>query len=197
MASFNVERFYDDINDPVVSDVALTTLAYNNRLNKVSLAIRNVLRTPDILCMVEVEKLAVLQAIATKVNTDAVAAGNPNPNYQAYLVEGNDVGGIDVGFLVKSARVTVTSVTQYGLADTYINPTTGLPELLNDRPPLVLNGTFTKPGCTTSDAITVIVNHLRSLNGIDDVGSNGVRVRAKRQAQAEFLANLIQGFPNH
>ena len=87
-----------------------------------------------------------MQAIATKVNIDAVAAGYRNPNYQAYLVEGNDVGGIDVGFLVKSARVTVASVTQYGLTDTYINPTTGLPELLNDRPPLVLNGTFIKPG---------------------------------------------------
>lgn len=193
VASFNIERFYDDINDPN-GDAVLTTTAYNNRLNKVSLAIRNVLRTPDILCIVEVEKLVVLQAIATKVNADAVAAGNPSPNYQAYLSEGNDVGGIDVGFLVKPARVNVTTVTQYGLTTTYTDPTTGLPALLNDRPPLVMNATFTKPGCTTPDYITVIVNHLRSLNGIDDVGSTGTRVRAKRKAQAEFLANLIQGF---
>lgn len=193
VASFNIERFYDDINDPN-GDAVLTTSAYNNRLNKVSLAIRNVLRTPDILCIVEVEKLAVLQAIATKVNADAIVAGQPNPNYFAYLSEGNDVGGIDVGFLVKPARVSVISVTQYGLTSTYTDPTTGLQALLNDRPPLVLNATFTRPGCTTSNPITVIVNHLRSLNGIDDVGSGGVRVRSKRQAQAEFLANLIQGF---
>ena len=39
--------------------------------------------------------------------------------------------------------------------------------------------------------ITVIVNHLRSLIGIDDP-SDGPRVRAKRRAQAEFLANLVQ-----
>ncbi len=193
VASFNIERFYDDINDPN-GDAVLTTTAYNNRLNKVSLAIRNVLRTPDILCIIEVEKLVVLQAIATKVNADAIAAGNPSPNYQAYLSEGNDVGGIDVGFLVKPARVNVITVTQYGLTTTYTDPTTGLPALLNDRPPLVMNATFTKPGCTTPDNITVIVNHLRSLNGIDDVGSTGTRVRAKRKAQAEFLANLIQGF---
>ena len=40
-------------------------------------------------------------------------------------------------------------------------------------------------------AITVIVNHLRSLNDIDDPAA-GPRVRAKRRAQAEALASLIQ-----
>ncbi|MDZ4793675.1 MAG: lamin tail domain-containing protein [Bacteroidota bacterium] len=194
VGSFNVERFFDTVNDPGISDPVLTTTAYNNRLNKVSLAIRNVLRSPDIIGMVEVENLTVLQSIATKVNNDIVAGGGANPNYQAYLVEGNDIGGIDVGFLVKPARVNVSSVIQYGAAATYTDPTNSLPALLNDRPPLVLNGTFTKPGCTTPNAVTVIVNHLRSLNGVDDVGSNGVRVRAKRKAQAEYLANLIQGF---
>jgi hypothetical protein len=39
--------------------------------------------------------------------------------------------------------------------------------------------------------VTVIVNHLRSLSGVDDP-SDGDRVRAKRRAQAEYLANLIQ-----
>jgi hypothetical protein len=39
----------------------------------------------------------------------------------------------------------------------------------------------------------VIVNHLRSLLGLDDP-SSGPTVRAKREAQAEYLANLIQGF---
>ncbi|MBI5857527.1 MAG: HYR domain-containing protein [Sphingobacteriales bacterium] len=192
VASFNIERFYDNVNDPG-GDAVLTATAYNNRLNKVSLAIRNVLRTPDVIGVIEVENLTVLQAIANKVNNDVVAGGGANPNYTAYLAEGNDVGLIDVGFLVKSGRVNVNSVTQYGLSTTYINPNTGLPELLNDRPPLVLNGTFTRPGCSTPNAITVIVNHLRSLNGVDDP-VDGNRVRTKRAAQAEFLANLVQGF---
>jgi hypothetical protein len=39
--------------------------------------------------------------------------------------------------------------------------------------------------------VTVIVNHLRSLSGVDDP-ADGNRVRSKRRAQAEFLANLIQ-----
>jgi predicted extracellular nuclease len=193
VGSFNLERFFDNVNDPAIGEPILTATAYANRLNKASLAIRNVLRSPDVLGTIEIENLSVLQTFAAKVNADAVAAGQPNPNYVAYLVEGNDVGGIDVGFLVKSGRVNVVSVTQYGKNDVFINPNNGQSELLNDRPPLVLNATFNKPGCNTPYPFTVIVNHLRSLNGIDDA-ADGNRVRQKRRAQAEFLAILIQSF---
>src|SRR5205085_8153596 len=92
VASFNLERFYDNIDDtppPPSDDVVLTTTAFNNRLNKASLAIRNVLRTPDILGVEEMEDLKTLQALAGKINNDAVTAGQPNPNYVAYLSEGN------------------------------------------------------------------------------------------------------------
>ena len=101
IASANVERFFDDVNDPAIGDPVLTTTAFNNRLNKASLMVRNVMRTPDVIGFQEVENLTTLQALATKINADAVAASQPNPGYQAFLVEGNDVGGIDVGFLVK------------------------------------------------------------------------------------------------
>lgn len=190
IASANVERFFDDVNDPAIGDPVLTTTAFNNRLNKASLMVRNVMMTPDVIGFQEVENLSTLQALATKINNDAVAASQPNPGYQAFLVEGNDVGGIDVGFLVKNT-ISVSSVTQFGLTDTYINPVDGTPDTLNDRPPLVL--VASKNGY----AFTVIVNHLRSLNGIDDetvsgASTNGGRVRAKRRAQAEFLATLIQ-----
>jgi predicted extracellular nuclease len=193
VASFNLERFFDNVNDPAIGEPVLTATAYANRLNKASLAIRNVLRSPDVIGMIEIENLTVLQGLAAKVNSDAVSAGQPNPNYAAYLVEGNDVGGIDVGFLVKSGKVNVVDVVQYGKQEIFINPNNGQQELLNDRPPLVLNATFNKPGCATPYPFTVIVNHLRSLNGIDDP-VEGNRVRQKRKAQAEYLANLIQGF---
>src|SRR5260370_34496063 len=53
----------------------------------------------------------------------------------------------------------------------------------------------TEPSGPQHDAIatfpiTVIVNHLRSLSGVDDP-VDGNRVRTKRRAQAEYLANLI------
>lgn len=195
VAAYNLERFFDSIDDPI-GDPVLTPAAFANRLNKASLAIRDVMRTPDILGVEEVENLTTLQALASKINADAVAAGEPNPGYVAYLEEGNDVGGIDSGFLVKTARVTVVDVTQVGKNATYIDPNTGIPALLNDRPPLVLLATVQGP-IGAPFPVTVIVNHLRSLSGIADEtasgsGTAGARVRAKRAAQAEFLANLIQ-----
>ncbi len=189
VASLNMERFYDNVND-TGGDAVLTATAYQNRLNKASLLIRNVMRSPDIIGIVEMENLAVLQAVATKVNADAVANGDPDPNYQAFLEEGNDVGLIDVGFLVKAARVTALNVTQEGLNTTYINPNDGQPDTLNDRPPLLLQAEL-QPANGAAYPVTVIVNHLRSLNDVEDP-INGNRVRVKRRAQAEFLANLIQ-----
>ncbi|MBX7220379.1 MAG: lamin tail domain-containing protein [Blastocatellia bacterium] len=193
VASFNMERFYDTVNDPATSDVVLTSTAFNNRLNKASLIIRDYLKFPDVLAVVEMENLTTLQALSSKISSDAVANSQPDPAYLAFLVDGNDQGGIDVGFLVKSTKVTVNSVTQVGLTATYINPNNGAAETLNDRPPLVLEATETATGFT----FTVIANHLRSFLGIEDetvdgTGTAGGRVRAKRRAQAEFLANLIQ-----
>ncbi len=188
VAAFNMERFFDTTDDPGVSDVALTPAAFNNRLAKVSLAIRNMLRNPDILGVEEMENLNALQAVANKVNADAASAG---VNYQPYLVEGNDPGGIDVGFLVNAARVNVIDATQYGKTETYINPNNGLPETLNDRPPLLLRATIAQPGSDLTLPVTVIVNHLRSLLSISDP-VDGNRVRTKRRMQAEFVANLIQ-----
>ena len=74
------------------------------RLAKASLAIRDFLRLPDVLGVVEVENLTTLQTLAARINTDASRPRQPDPGYVAFLDEGNDVGGIDVGFLVKSAR---------------------------------------------------------------------------------------------
>lgn len=191
IATFNMQRFFDDQNDPNIGEPVLTTTAYNNRLNKASLVIRNMMGTPDVIGIEEMENITVLQQVATKVNNDAVMAGQPNPMYSAHLVEGNDVGGIDVGFLVKASRITVVSVTQFGLTDTYISPISNQPEILNDRPPLVLQATAPNPSGGAAVPFTVIVNHLRSLSGLEDP-ADGIRVRAKRKAQAEYLANLIQ-----
>ncbi len=191
VGSFNMERFFDTVDDPATADPVLTPTAFNNRLNKVSLAVRNQMRLPDVLGVEEMENLSTLQAVRDKINNDEIAAGRANPAYEAFLVEGNDVGGIDVGFLVKTARVTVVDVTQFGKTTTYINPNNGQPELLNDRPPLVLRATIARPAGGGTFAFTVIVNHLRSLSFVNDP-VDGNRVRTKRRAQAEDLANLIQ-----
>jgi predicted extracellular nuclease len=192
VASFNLERFFDETDDPDTDEPILTPDAVARRLQKASLAVRSVLRLPDILAVIEVENLSILQRLAARINADEVAAGRPDPGYAGYLEEGNDIGGIDSGFLVKSARVLVDGVEQIGRDATYTPPghTPGSPlPLLNDRPPLVLRARVSGP-IAQPFPITVIANHLRSLSGI--AGDDGERIRAKRRAQAEFLAALIQ-----
>ena len=190
VAGFNMERFFDTVNDPAVDDVALTAAAFERRLSKASLTFRNVLRLPDVVGVTEMENLSTLQTVASRINADVIAAGGADPGYTAYLVEGNDIGGIDVGFLVKSNRVTVLNVRQEGKDASFVDPTDASVDLLNDRPPLVLDARVVRPNASSFD-FTVVINHLRSLNGVGDP-VDGPRVRAKRRAQAEYLASLIQ-----
>ena len=187
VASFNLQRLFDTVNDPNVSDVAVTPAAYANRLIKLSATVRDYLHTPDVLGVQEAENLQVLQDLAARIDEDASAAGQPPPGYAAHLVEGNDVGGIDVGFLVAS-RVAVQSVVQHGPDDVYTNPVTGLPDLLNDRPSLSLRATIAAEAGTLPADVVVVVHHLRSLNGVEEADG---RVRAKRLAQAEYVARLL------
>lgn len=191
IASINLQRFYDVIDDIGSSDVALTGTAYNNRLAKASLTIRNVLNYPDVIGVAEVEKLSVLQDIASKVNTDAVAASQANPNYVAYLVEGNDASGLDIGLLIKSSKISTLGVSQIGALATYVNPNTGISETLFDRPPLVLSAQITIAGCASPVPFTVMMNSLRNWTSIADV-PEGIRVRQKRKSQAEYVANYLQ-----
>jgi uncharacterized protein len=191
VASFNMQRFYDTVNDDGTSDVALTDVAFERRLAKASAAIRVALSMPDIVGVQEMEKLSVLQTLAERVNADAQTAGQGNPGYSAILLEGNDIGGIDVGLLVR-ARVTVHETIQWGKDLNYTDPRTGQPALLNDRPSVSIRATVGgQPQGRLPADIIVVVNHLRSLNGVDDP-VDGIRVRAKRQAQAEFLASVLQ-----
>ena len=203
VASFNMERFFDTVDNPAMDnsyEAILTPTAFANRLNKASLAIRNYIRYPDILAVAEVENLTTLQAIATKINTDAVAASDPNPQYVAYLQNGTDIA---VGFLVKTAivagstpRVSVSTMVAENAGELFTNPDSTT-ELLNDRPPLRLMATIHHAN-GASFPMTVIAIHQKALASIDSTspGSNGwstvgARNRAKRQKQARSLAALI------
>jgi len=154
---------------------------------KAALAVRDVMRLPDIIGVIEIFELTGLQALANEINTIS-----PGVTYQPYLVEADGTSGDadqDVGYLVNTARVQVNSVTQRNATETYTNPNNGQQELLNDRPPLVLSANVQPSGANVP--VFVIVNHLRSFINIDDA-VEGPRVRAKRKAQAESLARLHQ-----
>jgi uncharacterized protein len=198
IGGFNLERFFDEVNDSNGA-VTLTAAALDKRLTKTGSAICSYLKTPDILGVVEVENLRVLGLLADRINATCPSA----PAYVPYLVQGNDVGGINVGFLVSNrivggvGRVEVVEVTQYGKTTVFTNPN-ATTSLLNDRPPLLLRAIVHQDNGATFP-ITVIINHLRSLNGLDDTtaGTNGWptegdRIRNKRGQQAVFLGNLVQ-----
>ena len=184
VGSLNLFRLYDDIDDaPGINplgeetdDTVVSTEEYQRRLGKFADYIVHGMKTPDIIGVQEVESLKVLEDLAHAVN-----AVNPWAQYRAYLIEGNDIGSIDVGFLVRKWRVWVWRIEQLGAEETYTDPETGLPDLLHDRPPLVLKG------WSGLMPINVMVVHNRSLGGIETE-----RVQIKRFEQAQSIAQKVQ-----
>jgi hypothetical protein len=147
------------------------------RLAKFSMYIRDVLLSPDILAVQEAFDLGTLQALADQVATD-----DPAVQYTPYLIEGNDVGGIDVGFLVRDS-ISVQAVTQLGAGEIFAYDGS----LLHDRPPLLLEGQYLGNGAAFPLAVMVV--HNRSLNDIETE-----RVQLKRLAQAESVAAMVQAY---
>lgn len=183
VASLNLYRLFDAVADG--GETVVTQTEYERRLTKFSMYIRNVLNSPDILAVEEVEKLGVLQDLADKIQSDDALI-----SYSAFLEEGNDIGGIDVGFLVRNDKAQVDSVIQFAKDDTFIDPTDGSVDILHDRPPLLLYGSFIVNG-GNNFPITVMAVHNRSLSGIED-SNDGPRVRQKRLEQAQSIAGKIQ-----
>lgn len=179
VATQNIERFFDDQDDPETDDPVIPTEEYQERLGKVSGWVREVLRAPDVLVVQEVENVGILEDLA-----DRMALDDPALAYSGWLLEGNDIGGIDVGLLTRDDTVSVQSVEQFG-ADIIFEYDGSL---LNDRPPLVLRATYVGDG--EPFEFTLIGVHQRSLSGIE--GSESERVRLKRFRQAEVLSLFIQ-----
>ena len=200
VAAANVERFFDTnaANDVYYnpytgktagsSAVDVTADAYARRLKKFSLTVRTVLNNPDIISVEEVENLQVLKDMAAQIDSDTTTG--TKPGYVAYGTDStttftNDVGGISIGFLVKPSTVNVTKWEQVGTQTLAATGTSAL----NDRPSQVLHATINRGAGAKPYPITVISNHLRSLNAV-----NTAAVQSKKELQAEMLATLIQGY---
>ena len=152
------------------------------RYQKLSKYIIEILQSPDILAVSEIANITVLQTIATQITTDG------GLTYTAYLEEGNDFGGIDVGYLVNEARVTDVTITQLGKDEFWDDPKYGVSTPVHDRPPLLLEGRFlvsSTPYLYTP--ISVIAVHSKSLSGSDES-----RNQQKRLNQAQSIAQMVQ-----
>ena len=187
VGSLNMFRFFDDIDDPpdmtsqgrTRNDAVVSTEEYERRRAKFAAYILEVIGAPDILAVQEVEKIEVLETLAADIESI-----DPAVRYSAILLEGNDVGTIDVGFLLRDS-VEVDNVTQIGKDE--ILDFDG--SLLHDRPPLLIEARSVGEG--SDYPLAVMVVHNRSLSSIDSP-SRGERVRQKRLAQAQSIAAATQ-----
>lgn len=191
VVGMNLENFFDDQDDPAIKEDVLTPEAFQRRLKKVSIAVRDYLQSPDVIGVVEVENLSTLKRLADRINADAVSTGKSDPKYIAYLEEGNDGRGIDNGFLVKSSRVKVLEIKQFGKSDKYRNPDNGNEEFVNDRPPLMIRASIDDAKSGKPFEFTVVVNHLKSFLGYSDP-KQMANVRMKKKLQAEYLARFAR-----
>ena len=158
------------------------SLTYGTKRSKLALYIRNVLRSPDIIGVQEVETIAALRGLA-----DEIRGGDSNVSYTAYLEVGNRVPGINVGFLVRSG-VTVDSVTQLNKEETFVDPSNNMTVHLHDRPPLRLDA------AVQGIEFSVIVVHNRSLIGVDDAsdGREGTQEAVRAGQSVARLAQSLQ-----
>ena len=95
-----------------------------------------------------------------------------------------------VGFLVKNT-VNKLSVTQFGQNQTFTPTTSTNPITLNDRPWLVLQAGVKRGAGITDYPVTIIVNHMKALTGVNSTTSTSTR--QKKELQAEAIATYIQG----
>lgn len=167
VATQNLWRLFDDVDDGVQ---VLTTEKYRLKLSKLSRQIADVLQLPDVVAVQEVENATVLSALAADVSRRS-----GQPAYRVVLVEGQDPGGIDVGYLVRPDW-KVVSVTPL-LATLRLE---GRP--LFDRPPLHM--VVQLPAGQRLELVNV---HLKSLKGSEHPGK-AMRIAAKRRQQVTALA---------
>ena len=189
IGSFNMLRFCDTVANTTFTcgnGGEPNQAAFDLKVARLSDYVVNVLELPDVLGVVEVENLGVLQILATRITADS------GVTYAAYLEEGNDGGGIDVGYLVRSDRISNVVVTQLDASETWLDPDDGQLDTLHDRPSLKLEGTF------DGQAFATIVVHPKSRSCVDaPSGSNCTqanvdRNRLKRFTQAKSIAARVQ-----
>ncbi len=165
LMTWNAENLFDAL-PPHPSDPPPPTPAeYQRNLQKVAATIRAA-GEPSVVALQEVENIDILNDLA------AMAELAPY-HYSAYLMEGTDSRGIDVGYLVRSDRAVVSQEKQLPV-----------PEGLLSRPPLEL--TVEPLGVEGLPSITLFNNHFTALSGGIDI------TRPRRVEQAGLNAEAVK-----
>ena len=165
LMTWNVENLFDIINPHPSSPPIPTAGEYQLDLTKIANTIISA-GAPAIIALQEVENIGVLEDIAEH---ELLA----EYGYVPYLLEGDDSRGIDVGYLVRGDRVTVTLVEQRNA-----------PGELFSRPPLLLQATVTTANGDVE--IFVLNNHFLSLSAGEEL------TEPRRTAQAAWNGAVVE-----
>jgi predicted extracellular nuclease len=178
IGQLNAQNLFDTVDTPRVQDDVLTPAAYELKLGKLALAIRDSMGAPDVIALQEVENEQVLRDLAARPELRPFG-------YAPLIVEGSDPRGIDVAYLYRPSKIDLLRSEQR--RTTYVSPA-GRNIQLFTRPPLV--ATF-RPHAAAGDAqagaaFTIVNNHFTS----QLQGDTGAR---KRLLQAAFVSSIADG----
>lgn len=190
IGSSNLFRLFDAVDDPHPDDdESVPAQDYQNKVTKLAKYIHNNLKSPMILAVQEAENIGVLNALTAQIK---IESGN-TVNYTAHLIEANDPGGIDVGYLLRD-NVAPADGFPKQLGASEIQSTTG--SQLHDRRPLHLQATVTLASGTIQ--VQVLAVHNRSRGSIEDSNATeAARVRNKRFEQANSIAAMIKNIQDN
>jgi endonuclease/exonuclease/phosphatase family metal-dependent hydrolase len=181
IVSQNMYRLFDDADNGKKYETVLSTKKFHKKVKLAAHKIITDFDLPDIMALQEVENINALNQIIHRIRQTS------GVQYKAVLKEGNDLSGMDIGFLIKSEH-QVKSVKQLykknTLARRDANGNARSNSPLFSRPPLLIEV------CKQSHCVFILNLHLRSMRGIR-AKSKGHRVRIKRLQQAIMIARWI------
>jgi predicted extracellular nuclease len=192
ITTFNVENLFDLEDDPDKDEGNSTPTPdeLEIKLKKLTAAIREELRLPDIVLVQEVENTAILSELGDRINRMS------RTSYVATSRGSSDGRGIEVGFLWDRDRVEL--LESYLLSGPDVERAFGRSSPSPGREPLV--GVFRIRG----KRVTVVGNHFKSKGGDDPLfGVNHPPTRKteiQRKAQArvvrDFVSSLLEAEPD-
>lgn len=176
IASQNMNRLFDDVDNGKKYETVLSTQKFQGKAKLAAHKIIHVFKLPDIIALQEVENMNTLSQVAHHIRQVG------STTYKPVLKPGNDVSGINVGFLIKTLY-RVKSIQQLFKKDRLTLDNS----FLFSRPPLLVEV------CKQLHCLSILNLHLRSMRGIRKQ-PNGQRVRIKRQQQASAIARWIDQY---
>ncbi len=171
--SQNMNRLFDNVDDGN-NEKRLSRERFRQRVDAAAQKFGRHFGLPHIIALQEVENLNVLKRIAAAIEQRYAM------RYRPVLLQGNDVSGINLGYLVRR-DIEIRGVDQLYRERLFEAGA----EALFSRPPLLLEA------CQVDNCLTLLNLHLRSMRGIDDA-KRGARVRRKRLRQAESVADWVR-----